>query len=43
VTGGEVSDQNAFKPLLEMLVGWLRLMLADKGYDGDAVSESLFL
>ena len=25
MTGGEVSDQNAFKPLLEMLVGWLRV------------------
>ncbi|ERP92856.1 hypothetical protein Q669_31825 [Labrenzia sp. C1B10] len=43
MTGGEVPDYTAFKPLLEMPVGRPRLMLADKGYDGDAVREPLFL
>jgi hypothetical protein len=43
VTGGEVSDYNALKPLLEIPVGRPRLMLSDKGYDGDALRKSLLL
>jgi transposase len=34
---------NTFKPLLEMPVGRPRLMLADKGYDGDAVRDALLV
>jgi transposase len=41
LTGGEASDYNAFIPLLKIPVGRPRLMLADKGYDGDAVREAL--
>ncbi|MCI5076419.1 MAG: IS5 family transposase [Oricola sp.] len=41
LTGGEASDYNAFTPLLEMPVRRPRLMLADKGYDGDTIREAL--
>ncbi len=43
MTGGEASDYNAFEPLLNMPVGRPRLMLADRGYDGDAIREALLL
>ncbi|MCA1298077.1 transposase [Stappia indica] len=43
LTGGEASGYNAFKPLPEMPVGRPRLMLADKGYGGDTVRQSLRL
>ncbi|MEZ5812467.1 MAG: IS5 family transposase [Rhizobiaceae bacterium] len=43
VTGGEASGYNAFIPLLNIPVCRPRLMLADKGYDGDAVREALLL
>lgn len=43
LTGGEVSDYKAVPALLAMPVGKPRLMLADKGYDGDDVRQSLLL
>ena len=43
MTGGEASDYNAFVPLLNIPVYRPRMMLADKGYDGDAVREALLL
>ena len=36
----EASDYNTFKPLLEIPIGRPRLILADKGYDGDAIREA---
>lgn len=43
MTGGEISDYNAFEPLLRMPVGRPHLMLADKGYDGDAIRDALLM
>lgn len=43
MTGGEASDYNTFEHLLKMPLGRPRLMLADKGYDGDAIREALLL
>ncbi len=43
LTGGEVSDYKAVPALLAMPVGKPRLMLADKGYDGDEVRQSLLM
>jgi transposase len=41
LTGGEVSDYRAFPALLDMPVAKPKALLADKGYDGDAVREDL--
>jgi transposase len=43
LTGGEVSDYRAVPALLAMPVAKPRLMLADKGYDGDEVRQSLLM
>ncbi|WP_313932080.1 IS5 family transposase [Sphingomonas sp. BAUL-RG-20F-R05-02] len=43
VTGGEVSDYRAVPALLNMPVAKPKALLADKGYDGDAVREDLLL
>ncbi|ALN71868.1 hypothetical protein M673_04025 [Aureimonas sp. AU20] len=43
LTGGEVSDYKTVSALLAMPVGKPRLLLADKGYDGDDVRQSLLL
>ena len=43
LTGGEASDYLAVPALLEMPVTTPRAMLADKGYDGDAVREALLI
>jgi len=43
LTGGEVSDYRAVSALLAMPVAKPRLMLADKGYDGDEVRQSLLM
>ncbi|WP_206599042.1 IS5 family transposase [Pseudovibrio sp. WM33] len=41
LTGGEASDYSAVTALLDMPVRKPQLFLADKGYDGDAVRQSL--
>ncbi|MDA4806534.1 transposase, partial [Enterobacter hormaechei] len=41
LTGGEVSDYRAVPALLDMPVPKPDALLADKGYDGDAVREEL--
>lgn len=41
LTGGEVSDYRAVPALLDMPVTRPKALLADKGYDGDAVREDL--
>ncbi|EAU39968.1 truncated transposase [Fulvimarina pelagi HTCC2506] len=41
VTGGEASDYKSAAGLLDIPVGKPRLMLADKGYDGDAFRTEL--
>lgn len=43
LTGGEASDYLAVPALLEMPVTTPKAMLADKGYDGDAVREALLI
>lgn len=43
LTAGEVSDYKAVLALLAMPVGKPRLMLADKGYDGDEVRQWLLM
>jgi transposase len=43
VTGGETSDYKSAADLLAMPLGKPRLMLADKGYDGDTVRSDLLL
>ncbi|WIJ27137.1 transposase [Devosia sp. RR2S18] len=43
LTGGEASDYAAVPSLLAMPVGKPRLLLADKGYDGDGVRQDLLL
>jgi transposase len=43
LTGGEVSDYRAVRALLNIPVPTPKAMLADKGYDGDAVREALLL
>ncbi|MEO9739332.1 MAG: transposase [Hyphomicrobiales bacterium] len=43
LTGGEASDYCAVPDLLDMPCGKPRLFLADKGYDGDFVRQSLLL
>jgi hypothetical protein len=42
LTGGEVSDYKAVPTLLNLPVTPPKMMLADKGYDGDDVRSSLF-
>ncbi|MEN3791706.1 hypothetical protein [Fulvimarina sp. MAC3] len=41
MTGCEISDYKSAADLLAMPVGKPRLMLADKGYDGDTVRSDL--
>lgn len=41
LNGGEVSDYQAVEDLMALLVATPRMLQADKGYDGDAVRESL--
>jgi transposase len=43
LTGGETSDYLAVPVLLDMLVAKPRALLADKGYDSDAVRERLLV
>jgi transposase len=43
LTGGEASDYVAVPALMAMPVSKPRLLLADKGYDGDAVRQDLLL
>ena len=42
LTGGETSDDRAVFALLAMPVSKPRLMLADKGYDGNEACQFLF-
>ncbi|MCV0425893.1 MAG: IS5 family transposase [Roseibium sp.] len=41
--GGEASDYSAVSALMELPCHKPRLLLADKGYDGDVVCQSLLL
>jgi len=41
LTGGEASDYNAVEELLSIPVRKPRLLLADKGYDGDNIRDAL--
>ncbi|WP_277948895.1 IS5 family transposase [Magnetospirillum sp. 15-1] len=41
LTGGEVSDYQAVEDLMALPTATPRMLLADKGYDGDAVRENL--
>ena len=41
LTGGEAHDINGFAPLLRMIADKIEALLADKGYDADAVREEL--
>ena len=43
LTGGEVSDYRAVPQLLDLSVQPPKALLADKGYDSDAVRERLLL
>ncbi|MFG1414524.1 IS5 family transposase [Xanthobacter sp. VTT E-85241] len=43
LTGGETSDYEAVPDLFDFDVAKPRLMLADKGYDGDEVRQSLLV
>nr|WP_211332333.1 transposase [Eilatimonas milleporae] len=43
LTGGEVSDYTAVPQLMAMPATRPRLMIADKGYDGDAVRSGLLM
>nr|WP_298822851.1 transposase [uncultured Roseibium sp.] len=43
LTGGEASDYSTVPALLNMPCRKPRLFLADKGYDGDAVRQSMLL
>lgn len=43
LTGGEASDYQAFEPLMALDDGRPRYLLADKGYDGDGVRQSLLM
>ncbi|WP_323688532.1 transposase [Rhizobium sp. AN83] len=43
MTGGEASDYNAVPDLLAMPVAKPRLVLADKGYDSDALRKELLI
>lgn len=41
LTGGQVHDAKAFLELLRLVGERVRAMLADKGYDSDAIREAL--
>src|SRR5687768_15545180 len=41
LTGGEAHDINGFAPLLRMIADKIEALLADKGYDADAIREAL--
>jgi IS5 family transposase len=43
LTGGEVSDYKAVPALLNLPMTQPKMMLADKGYDGDDVRSSLLM
>ncbi|MES6426782.1 IS5 family transposase, partial [Cutibacterium acnes] len=43
LTGGEASDYKAAAALIELPVAKPRMMLADKGYDGDEVRTALLM
>ncbi|MFC7455558.1 transposase, partial [Insolitispirillum peregrinum] len=43
LTGGEVHDNRGFLPLLRLVDGKIKAMLADKGYDADAIREELLI
>lgn len=43
LTGGETSDYLAVPALLDMPVAKPKAMLADKGYDSDAVREAILI
>jgi transposase len=41
VTGGEAHDIKGFAPLMRMIADRIEALLADKGYDADAIREEL--
>ncbi|MFT9100015.1 MAG: transposase [Zymomonas mobilis subsp. pomaceae] len=41
VTGGEVSDYSIFNALLSLLFATPYLLLADRGYNGERIRETL--
>lgn len=41
LTGGEAHDVKGFAPLLRMVADKIEALLADKGYDADAIREEL--
>jgi len=41
LTGGETYDVKGFAPLLRMVADKIEALLADKGYDADAIREEL--
>ncbi|MER8472792.1 MULTISPECIES: IS5 family transposase [unclassified Mesorhizobium] len=41
LTGGEAHDIKGFAPLLRMIADKIEALLADKGYDADAIREEL--
>ena len=41
ITGGEVSDYKGFDALLDDQLPQPKVLIADKGYDSDAIRESL--
>ena len=43
LTVGEASDYQAFEPLITLDEGRSHYLLADKGYDGDGVRQSLLM
>lgn len=43
LTGGEASDYTAVEPLLSIPIATSKALLADKGYEGDRLRESLLI
>lgn len=41
LTGGQAHDVQGFAPLLRMIADRIEALLADKGYDADAIREEL--
>lgn len=41
LTGGQAHDIQCFAPLLRMIADRIEALLADKGYDADAIREEL--
>ncbi|MFE8585968.1 IS5 family transposase [Sphingomonas sp. NCPPB 2930] len=41
LTPGQAHDTQGFGPLIRMIADWIDALLADKGYDSDAVRDTL--